>query len=152
MAKRDITQANIAIDKLLETTTNPRHRFLLLTYSRHRYLEVSGRVDEIFTADMVVENPIYNLHALGFNQRLTGLNEIKPLYEMWARTNQCIFYTENEQVAVADNFVASSVTAYQQVSGASLAMSKGLALLPKCLSHELLLKLMDFKGLKPDPN
>jgi hypothetical protein len=34
-------QLNVAIDKLLETTENPRHRFLLQAYSRHRYLEDS---------------------------------------------------------------------------------------------------------------
>jgi len=43
MPKLDITKLNVAIDKLLETTENPRHRFLLQSYSRHRYLEVAGR-------------------------------------------------------------------------------------------------------------
>jgi hypothetical protein len=28
---------------LLEVTENPRHRFMLLTYYRHRYLEMAGR-------------------------------------------------------------------------------------------------------------
>ncbi len=27
MTKYDVTKLNVAIDKLLETTTNPRHRF-----------------------------------------------------------------------------------------------------------------------------
>ena len=43
MPKFDITKLNVAIDKLLETTQNPRHRFLLQSYSRHRYLENAGR-------------------------------------------------------------------------------------------------------------
>ena len=29
MPKFDVTKLNVAIDRLLETTTNPRHRFLL---------------------------------------------------------------------------------------------------------------------------
>jgi hypothetical protein len=33
MAKYDVTKLNVAIDKLLETTTNPRHRFLLQAYT-----------------------------------------------------------------------------------------------------------------------
>ncbi len=152
MGKHDVTQANVGIDKLLETTTNPRHRFILMSYSRHRYLEISGRYDEVLTPDMIVEAPIYNLHALGFNQRIEGIDQIRSLYRMWAETNQCIFYGENEQVAVADNFVASSLTAYQQVWGGSLVMSKGLAILPKGLSKELLLGLLSLKGLKADPN
>ena len=48
MPKLDITQSNIGIDKLLATTfTNPRHRYILMSYSRHRYLEFSGRYDEV---------------------------------------------------------------------------------------------------------
>ena len=42
MAKYDVTKLNVAIDKLLTVTENPRHRFLLQAYSRHRYLEVAG--------------------------------------------------------------------------------------------------------------
>jgi hypothetical protein len=43
MAKYDVTKLNVGVDKLLAVTTNPRHRFLLQAYSRHRYLEVAGR-------------------------------------------------------------------------------------------------------------
>ena len=42
MPKFDITKLNVAIDKLLEVTENPRHRFLLQSYSRHRYLGGCG--------------------------------------------------------------------------------------------------------------
>ena len=117
MLNLDITKSNIAIDKLLETTTNPRHRFILMSYARHRFLEFSGRYDEVLADDMVVDNPVYNLHALGFNTSITGKDQVRSLYRFWAETNQCIFYGENEQVAIADNFVASTVTAHQQVWG-----------------------------------
>ena len=36
---------------------------------------------------------------------------------MWADTNQAIFYVENEQVAVADNYIASTSIYHQQISG-----------------------------------
>ena len=42
MPKFDVTKLNVAIDRLLETTQNPRHRFLLMAYSRHQYLEVGA--------------------------------------------------------------------------------------------------------------
>lgn len=152
MPKLDITQSNIGIDKLLAVTTNPRHRYILMSYSRHRYLEFSGRYDEVLADDMMVENPMYNLHALGFNTTITGKDDVRALYKYWADTNQCIFYGENEQVAVADNFVASTVMAHQQVWGGSILSSKALGLLPKGLSHDLLIKLIEFKGLKAEPN
>lgn len=60
MPKFDITKLNVAIDKLLETTENPRHRFLLQSYSRHRYLEVAGRYEEIFVPEMMSTDPPLN--------------------------------------------------------------------------------------------
>jgi hypothetical protein len=152
MLNLDITKSNAGIDKLLAVTTNPRHRYILMAYSRHRYLEFSGRYDEVLADDMIVENPVYNLHALGFNTTISGKENVRNLYKYWAETNQCIFYGENEQVAVADNFVASTVMAHQQVWGASILSSKALALLPKGLSQDLLLKLLQAKGLKAEPD
>ena len=152
MLNLDITKANIGIDKLLAITTNPRHRYILMNYSRHRYLEFSGRYDEVLADDMMVANPVYNLHALGFNTTITGKDNVRNLYKYWAETNQCIFYGENEQVAVADNFVASTVMAHQQVWGGSILSSKALGLLPKALSQEMLLKLIAVKGMKAEPD
>ena len=152
MLNLDITKSNLGIDNLLAITTNPRHRYILMNYSRHRYLEFSGRYDEVLADDMVVENPVYNLHALGFNTTITGKEEVRSLYRFWAETNQCIFYGENEQVAVADNFVASTVLAHQQVWGKSITASKVLGHLPRGLSQALLLKMLDAKGMKADPD
>lgn len=151
MLNHDITKSNDAIDKLLEVTTNPKHRFILMNYHRHRFLEFSGRYDEVLADDMVCEHPVYNLHALGFNTRIDGKEEVRSLYRFWAETNQCIFYGENEQVAVADNFVASTVIAYQQVWGQSMFGSKIMGILPKGLSKDLLLKLINKKNVKADP-
>jgi hypothetical protein len=63
-----------------------------------------------------------------------------------------VFYIENEKVAVADNFVASSLTSYQQVWGGTLLGTKVLGILPKGLSRELFLKMLDFKGIEADEN
>ena len=48
MAKLDIAKANLAVERLLQVTENPRHRFLLMAYYRHRFLEIAGRYEEIF--------------------------------------------------------------------------------------------------------
>jgi len=152
MLNLDITKSNLGIDKLLAVTTNPRHQYILMNYSRHRYLEFSGRYDEVLAEDMIVDNPVYNLHALGFNTTISGKDNVRNLYRFWADTNQCIFYGENEQVAVADNFVASTVMAHQQVWGGSILSSKALGILPKGLSSELLLKMLEIKGMKAEPD
>jgi hypothetical protein len=57
MSRFDITQTNAAVERSIETTENPRHLYLLHAYNRHRYLEMAGRFEEIFTPEMTVENP-----------------------------------------------------------------------------------------------
>lgn len=120
MAKYDVTKTNDGIDRLLAVTTNPRHRFMLQAYYRHRFLEIAGRYDEIFVPEMTVEKPVYHVHASGQHTKLEGQDAVKSLYRMWADTNQAIFYVESEQVEVADNYIASTSIYHQQVSGGSL--------------------------------
>src|SRR3984893_7579800 len=152
MPIHDITKTNIAITKLLETTTNPRHRFLLQAYDRHRNLEMAGRFDEIFAPEMMAEKPVYHMHANKTNAKLEGQDAVKSLYRMWAETNQSIFYTENEQVAVADNYIASVTTVYQQVAGKALTMGTVLSHLPGFISEAVLKRVLATKGFTSDDN
>jgi hypothetical protein len=152
MAKHDITMTNVAVRRLLETTTNPRHRFLLMAYDRHRNLEMAGRFEEIFAPEMMADKPVYHFHANKTNAKLEGQDAVKSLYRMWAETNQSIFYTENEQVAVADNYIASVTTVYQQVAGASLTANTILSHLPGFLSDAVLKRVLAAKGFKADAN
>ena len=153
LPKFDITKLNVAVDRLLEQTDNPRHRFLLMAYGRHRYLEVAGRYKEIFAPDMTVGRPVYHLNVNGSELILRGEDRVKSLYRMWAETHQSIFYVEGEQVAVSDNFVFSvGATVYQQVSGKSVRANKWLARLPKGLSRRLVEMVLDQKHHHSDPD
>lgn len=152
MPKFDVTKLNVAIDRLLEVTTNPRNRFMLMAYSRHRYLEVAGRFEEIFAADMMSMDPVYHFNQAGNETVLRGQDQVKSLYRMWAETNQSIFFPEHEEVAVADHFIASVATSYQQVSGKGLKQAKVLKHLPSKISHELVVKALAAKGFTPDDN
>src|SRR5262245_45791072 len=105
MLNLDITKCNVAIDRLLEVTTNPRHRFILMAYARHRHLEFSGQYEAVLTDEMMNDHPIYTIRALGLDLKIDGREEVRTMYRNWAETNQCVFYIEDEQVAVADNFV-----------------------------------------------
>jgi hypothetical protein len=153
MPKFDVTKLNVAIDKLLETTENPRHRFLLQAYSRHRYLEIAGRYEEIFAPDMMSMDPVYHFHAGGNDIVLRGQDQVKSLYRMWAETNQSIFFIEHEEIAVADHYIASVATiSYQQVSGKGLKQSKLLSHLPSAISHKIVEKALAEKGHTADDN
>jgi hypothetical protein len=152
MARYDVTKLNVAIDRLLAVTQNPRHRFMLQAYSRHRYLEVAGRYEEIFAPEMMSEHPVYHVHANETNAKLEGQDAVRNLYRMWAQTNQSIFYTENEQVAVADNFIASVTMVRQQVAGRSLLANKVMSYLPGFLSEAILKRVLAAKSFKADEN
>jgi hypothetical protein len=121
MTRFDITQTNIAVERLIETTDNPRHLYLLHAYNRHRYLEMAGRYEEIFARDMTVENPIYHFHLLGMNTTLEGAEAVQEVYREWTRTAQCVFYVDDEKLAVSDTMIVSSATIYQQTPGSLLA-------------------------------
>jgi len=122
MGRFDITQTNAAVERLMETTENPRHMFLLSAYNRHRYLEMAGRYQEIFVPEMTVEHPVYHFNAFGVNVILDGRKEVEAVYREWTRTGQCVFYTGgDERLAVGDNMICSTATIYQQTQGAVLA-------------------------------
>jgi hypothetical protein len=59
-------------------------------------------------------------------------------------------YTENEQIAVADNFVASTAIYCQQVSGAALRLSKAASYLPSFLSEPVVKYVLAKKAVVPD--
>ncbi|NYI46611.1 hypothetical protein BJ993_003691 [Nocardioides aromaticivorans] len=121
MSRFDITRTNLAVERLLETTENPRHRYLLHAYNRHRYLEMAGRWKEIFAPEMTVEHPIYHFNVFGINTVLEGAEAVQAVYAEWSETAQCVFYTDDEVLAVGDNMICSTATIYQQTPGAVLA-------------------------------
>ncbi len=121
MRQLDITKTNIAVQELIEVTENPRHRYLLEAYDRHRNLEHAGRFEEIFAPEMTVEHPVYRFNMIGQPpMQLEGREQVEPLYRLWAETNQCIFYNERETVAVGDWMVVSTMVGYQQTLGSAL--------------------------------
>ena len=152
MKHLDITRLNVAVDRLLSVTENPRHRFLLMAYARHRALEVAGRYEEIFAPDMMSPQAVYHITAAGNDVVLDGQERIKSLYRMWAETNQSIFYVETEEISVSDHYVTSIGTAYQQVSGKSLRANKLLNVLPKFIGRRLLERALDQPKHEADDN
>jgi hypothetical protein len=117
----DICKTNVAVRELIEVTENPRHRYLLEAYDRHRNLEHAGRFEEIFTPEMTVERPVYRFNMLGQPaMTLEGREQVEPVYALWAQTNQSIFYNESETIAVGDWMVTSTMVGYQQTLGSAL--------------------------------
>jgi acetyltransferase-like isoleucine patch superfamily enzyme len=122
MRQLDITQQNRAVEQVLEATDNPRHRYLLKAYLRHRYLESAGRYQEILEPEMTVERPVYRFTLVGRPSfKLEGREQIETLYRHWTETDQCVFYVEDEIVAVGDHMIVGRGISYQQTLGSELA-------------------------------
>lgn len=132
MSRFDITKTNIAVERLIETTENPRHLYLLHAYNRHRYLEMAGRWEEIFAPDMTVDHPVYHFNMLGKTLTLDGAEAVQAVYREWTRTAQSVFYAADEKLAVSDSMVVSTSTLYQQTPGHLLA-EEGLPVDPDAM-------------------
>ena len=118
----DITKQNVAVEKVLAATENPRHRYLLQSYLRHRYLESAGRWEEILEPELTVEHPYYRFSMITQGRfALDGREQVAALYGHWTATNQCVFYVEDESVAVGDHMIVGRGISYQQTLGAELA-------------------------------
>lgn len=121
VSKLDITRQNAAVEKVLAATVNPRHRYLLQSYLRHRYLESAGRWQEILDPGLTVEHPYYRFSLIGGRFALDGRDQVAALYGHWTATDQCVFYVEDETVAVGDHLIVGRGISYQQTLGAELA-------------------------------
>ncbi|MEV4509968.1 hypothetical protein AB0K00_13520 [Dactylosporangium sp. NPDC049525] len=118
----DITEQNRAVEHVLATTDNPRHRYLLQVYLRHRYLESAGRWQEILDPELTVEHPVYRFSLAGRPSFvLDGRDQVAALYRHWTDTDQSVFYVTDEIVAVGDHMVVGRGISYQQTRGAELA-------------------------------
>lgn len=125
MTRFDVRKTNVAVERLLAVTDNPRHRYMLEAYNRHRYLEMAGRYQEIFEPDMTVEHPVYRFDYFGQQVTLEGREEVQAVYRGWTETDQCVFYAEGEELAIGDSMIVSRSRLYQQTLGSEL-VAKGM--------------------------
>ncbi len=118
----DITRQNVAVERVLEQTESPRHRYLLQAYLRHRYLESAGRWEEILEPSLTVEHPVYRFDLVSQGRfTLDGRDQVAALYRHWTDTDQSVFYVEDESVAVGDHLIVGRGISYQQTLGSELA-------------------------------
>lgn len=118
----NIRNQNAAVERVLALTENPRHRYLLQAYLRHRYLESAGRYAEILEPELTVENPVYHFSLISQGRfTLTGRDQVGMLYKHWTDTDQCVFYVADESVSVGDHMIVGRGISYQQTLGSELA-------------------------------
>jgi hypothetical protein len=103
--------------ELLEQTTKPLHRAILLNWWRHVHLEGSGQFDKIVAPDMMVDHPVYRV-TWGANPAvIEGKDGVLAFYNSVGET---VLWNSDDWLAVADWGVADELTFHQLAKGANL--------------------------------
>ena len=83
--ERQVYDCMIPTAKLLEQTTKPLHRAILLNFWRHVHLEGAGEYDKILSADMAVDHPVYRV-TWGANPAvIEGKDGVRAFYNAWVK-------------------------------------------------------------------
>jgi hypothetical protein len=104
--------------RLLEETSKPLHRAILLNWWRHVHLEGAGEFDAIVAPDMMVDHPVYRV-AWGANPAvIEGKDGVLAFYNS---VGESVLWNSDDLLAVADWGVADELTFHQVARGADLA-------------------------------
>jgi len=103
--------------ELLEETTKPLHRAMLLNFWRHVHLEGSGQYEKILAPDMTVDEPVYRV-TWGVNPAvITGKEAVHAFY---SSVGEAVLWNSDDRLAVADWGISDELTFHQLARGADL--------------------------------
>jgi hypothetical protein len=103
--------------ELLEQTTKPLHRAILLNWWRHVHLEGSGQFDRIVAPDMMVDHPVYRVTWGAHPAVIEGKDGVLAFYNS---VGESVLWNSEDWLAVADWGVADELTFHQLAKGANL--------------------------------
>jgi hypothetical protein len=103
--------------RLLEQTTRPLHRAMLLNFWRHVHLEGAGEYDTILAPDMTVEHPVYRV-AWGANPAvIQGKDGVRAFYQS---VGEAVLWNSDDRLSVADWGICDELTFHQLARGGDL--------------------------------
>ena len=106
-----------ATAELLEQTTKPLHRAMLLNFWRHVHLEGAGRFEEIVAADMMVDEPVYRVTWGASPAVIRGKEGVVSFYRS---VGEAVLWNSDDFLAVGDWGIADELTFHQIARGADL--------------------------------
>jgi hypothetical protein len=103
--------------ELLEETTKPLHRAILLNFWRHVHLEGAGDYERIVAPDMMVDEPVYRV-TWGANPAvIIGKEGVLAFYRS---VGESVLWHSDDRLAVGDWGVSDEITFHQLARGADL--------------------------------
>ena len=103
--------------ELLEVTTKPLHRAILLNFWRHVHLEGAGEYERIVAPDMMVDHPVYRV-AWGANPAVIEGKE--AVVAFYSSVGEAVLWNSDDRLAVADWGICDELTFHQLARGADL--------------------------------
>lgn len=104
-------------EALLERTSNPLHRAMLLNFWRHVHLEGAGDYDKILASDMTVDNPVYRV-TWGANPTvIEGKEGVRAFYES---VGEAVLWHSDDRLSVADWGICDEIKFHQLARGEDL--------------------------------
>ena len=103
--------------ELLERTTNPLHRAMLLNFWRHVHLEGSGQYERIVAPDMMVDHPVYRV-TWGVNPAVIEGKE--GVLSFYRSVGEAVLWNSDDLLAVAEWGICDELTFHQIARGADL--------------------------------
>jgi hypothetical protein len=103
--------------RLVDQTTNPLHRAILLNFWRHVHLEGSAQYERIVAPDMMVDHPVYRV-SWGANPAvIEGKEGVLAFYNS---VGEAVLWNSEDALAVGDWGVADEITFNQLAYGHTL--------------------------------
>ena len=103
--------------ELLERTTKPLHRAMLLNFWRHVHLEGAGEYDALAAPDMMVDEPVYRITWGASPAVIRGTEGVLAFYRS---VGEAVLWNSDDLLAVADWGIADELTFHQLARGADL--------------------------------
>jgi hypothetical protein len=106
-----------ATRSLLERTTKPLHRAILLNFWRHVHLEGAGEYDRIVAPDMIVDHPVYRV-TWGANPAVIEGKE--AVQEFYKSVGEAVLWHSDDRLSVEDWGICDEITFHQLSVGSGL--------------------------------
>jgi hypothetical protein len=115
--ERQVYDCMVPTARLLEQTTKPLHRAILLNFWRHVHLEGAGEFEKIVAPDMMVERPVYRVTWGAHPSVIEGKDGVLAFYNSVGET---VLWHSDDRLAVADWGICDEITFHQLALGSDL--------------------------------
>jgi hypothetical protein len=103
--------------KLLDQTTKPLHRAMLLNFWRHVHLEGAGEYGQIVASDMMVDQPVYRVTWGASPAVIEGKDGVLGFYHS---VGEAVLWHSDDRLAVGDWGICDELTFHQLAVGSDL--------------------------------